>query len=77
MFDARIEAIEFLVEKESPATNTPLMELSLKKNLLISFINRNGQIIIPNGQDCIQIGDTVMIVTSHSGFDDLEDILEQ
>jgi len=76
MFDSRIEAIEFLVEKESPATGIPLMELTLKKNLLISFINRNGKIIIPNGQDCIQIGDTVMIVTSHTGFKDLEDILE-
>lgn len=77
MFDSRVEAIEFLVEKESPATDKPLMELSLKKNLLISFINRNGQIIIPSGQDCIKIGDTVMIVTTHSGFDDLEDILDK
>ncbi len=77
MFDSRVEAIEFLVEKDSPAINTPLMELSLKKNLLISFINRNGRIIIPSGQDFIQIGDTVMIVTTHTGFDDLEDILEK
>lgn len=77
MFDSRVEAIEFLVEKDSPATNTPLMELTLKKNLLISFINRNGSIIIPSGQDCIQIGDTVMIVTTNTGFDDLEDILEK
>ncbi len=77
MFDSRVEAIEFLVEKDSPAINTPLMELSLKKNLLISFINRNGRIIIPSGQDFIQIGDTVMIVTTNTGFDDLEDILEK
>lgn len=76
MFDARVEAIEFLVEKESKVTNIPLMELSLKTNLLISFINRNGRIIIPSGQDSIQIGDTVMIVTTHTGFDELDDILD-
>lgn len=76
MFDHRVEAIEFRVDKESKVTNIPLMNLSLKKNLLISFINRNGSIIIPSGQDCIQVGDTVMIVTIYSGFNDILDILE-
>ena len=77
LFDSRVEAIEFLVRNDSEITNIPLMNLSLKKNLLISFINRNGSIIIPSGQDCIKAGDTVMIVTTHTGFDDILDILEQ
>ena len=76
MFDYRAEAIEFRVGQESGVTNIPLAELSLKKNLLISFINRNGSIIIPSGQDCIKVGDTVMIVTTHTGFHDIQDILE-
>lgn len=75
MFDHRVEAIEFLVQAESSVTNIPLKDLSLKKNLLISFINRNGSIIIPSGQDSIQVGDTVMIVTTNTGFDDIQDIL--
>ena len=75
MFDYRAEAIEFRVYQESDVTNVPLADLSLKKNLLISFINRNGSIIIPSGQDCIKIGDTVMIVTTHTGFHDIQDIL--
>ncbi|MCM1297628.1 MAG: Trk system potassium transporter TrkA [Muribaculaceae bacterium] len=75
MFDSRVEAIEFRVENESKVTNTPLAELSLKKGLLISFINRNGSIIIPNGQDSIKVGDTVMIVTTHTGFNSIQDIL--
>ena len=75
MFDHRVEAIEFRVNQKSEVTNTPIMELSLKKNLLISFINRNGKIIIPSGTDCILVGDTVMIVTTHTGFDDISDIL--
>lgn len=76
MFDSRVEAIEFRVQNSSKVTNTPLMELSLKKNLLITFINRNGSIIIPSGQDSIKVGDTVMIVTTHTGFNDILDILE-
>ncbi len=76
MFDHRVEAIEFRVDEESKVTNIPLMNLSLKKDLLISFIYRNGSIIIPSGQDCIQVGDTVMIVTTHTGFNDILDILE-
>ncbi|MDE5779918.1 MAG: Trk system potassium transporter TrkA [Lachnospiraceae bacterium] len=76
MFDSRVEAIEFLVDKTSSITDTPIMDLSLKDNLLISFINRNGSIIIPSGNDCIKTGDTVMIVTTHSGFNDIQDILK-
>lgn len=75
MYDSRVEAIEFRVEGESRVTNTPLMNLDLKRNLLISCINRNGKIIIPSGSDEIRSGDTVMVVTSHTGFHDLSDIL--
>lgn len=75
LFDYRAEAIEFRVDKESAVTNVPLKDLALKKDLLISFINRNGSIIIPSGQDCIEVGDTVMIVTTHTGFDNIQDIL--
>ena len=76
MFDSRAEAIEFLVDEDSAVTNIPLMDLPLKKDLLVSFINRNGDILIPSGQDCIKKGDTVMIVTTHTGFHDIQDILK-
>ncbi len=76
MFSQRAEAIEFRVDEEyAGITGKPLMELKLKKNLLIAFINRKGRIIIPGGQDCIMAGDTVMIVTTNKGFVDISDIL--
>ena len=77
MFDSRVEAIEFLVESESAVTNIAFKDLSLKKHLLVSFIYRKGRIIIPTGQDCIHVGDTVMIVTTHTGFHNILDILEE
>lgn len=76
MFDYRAEAIEFRVDENSAVTNIPLAGLNLKDNLLIAFINRNGKIIIPSGDDCIAVGDTVMIVTTNTGFNDIQDILK-
>lgn len=76
MFDQRVEAIEFRVSEESRATNIPFKDLALKKNLLIAFICRNGSILIPSGDHMIKVGDTVMIVTTHTGFKDILDILE-
>lgn len=76
LFDSTIEAIEFRIDDPSSVTDIPLKDLDLKKNLLVAFINRNGSIIIPSGQDCIHVGDTVMIVTSHTGFNDIQDILK-
>ena len=76
LFDHRVEAIEFKVDQESEVTGTPLQALDLKRHLLVAFINRNGKIIIPSGQDTIERGDTVMVVTTHTGFNDITDIMK-
>lgn len=75
MFDNRAEAIEFKVEKDCPVIGKPLMELPLKNELLIACLSRKGKIIIPRGADTIQAGDRVIIVTAHTGFHDIVDIL--
>ena len=75
LFDGRVEAMEFSIDEASKVTDIPLMNLKLKEQVLVAFINRNGKIILPSGQDSIQVGDTVMIVTTHHGFDEIEDIL--
>ena len=75
MFGDRVEAIEFRVGEESLVTGTPLTELSLKEHMLITCINRNGHIIIPRGNDVIQPGDTVIVVTTQKGIDSIGDIL--
>ena len=75
LFDSRVEAIEFRVNERSEVTGRMLKDLSLKSGLLIAFINRNGEILIPAGSDTIEVGDTVMLVTTHTGFNDIRDIL--
>ncbi|MBR1797638.1 MAG: Trk system potassium transporter TrkA [Clostridiales bacterium] len=76
LFDSRAESITFKVTDDSKVTGKPLKDLRLKNNTLISFISHEGEGIIPTGSDMISKGDTVMVVTSHSGFDDIGDILE-
>jgi trk system potassium uptake protein TrkA len=75
MFDSRVEAIEFIVEENSKVSGVPIKDLKLKKDVLISFINHNGHIIIPTGNDKIEDGDTVMIVTKNTGFTGIDDIV--
>ena len=75
LFDSRVEALEFRIDKTSKSTDIPLMDLKMKDQTLIAFINRKGKILLPSGTDCIKVGDTVMVVTKHSGFDEIEDIL--
>lgn len=74
VFDGRAEAIELRVD-ESEVTDTPLMKMNLKKDMLIASVNRGGRIFIPSGNDCLMMGDTVIIVTKHTGFDEISDIL--
>lgn len=76
MFDSKAEAIEFKIDKQSEVIGVPLMDLKIKDNLLITLINRNGKIIVPNGRSTIEIGDTVVIVTKYTGFDKIQDILK-
>ncbi len=76
LVDDRVEALEFLVNKETEYTNIPLKDLKTKQNALIACIGRNRQIIIPNGNDSIQPGDTVVVVTKSKKVQDITDILE-
>ena len=75
LIEGKVEALEFRVNEQSRLVGIPLKELQLKDNLLIACINRKGVVITPGGQDSIQMGDTVVVVTTNQGFNDLKDIL--
>lgn len=71
----KVQALEFAVRTESKAVGVPLCDLDLKKNILLCCISRHGKIIIPSGQDTIQVGDSVVVVTTERGLNDLKDIV--
>ncbi len=77
MYGGRVEAVEFYIQEDSPVADIPLSKLKLKPSVLVAGIVRDGQLIIPIGSDVIKAGDSVIIVTTISGFRDVKDILKQ
>ena len=75
LLDGRVEALEFIIKAENTYTGVPLKDLNLKANNIIACIARDRKIIIPNGDDCIQAGDSVVVITMTKQIRDLEDIL--
>ena len=76
IIDEKAEAIEFVASNKFRKLGVPLMELHLKKNLLVAGIIRKGKLITPSGKDCILEGDNVIIVTMCEGLQYLNDILD-
>jgi trk system potassium uptake protein TrkA len=76
LVNSQVEALEFAAKTPERIYNKPLRELTIKKNCLIACIIRSGEVIIPNGNSEIRLGDNVVVVTTHKNFDDLTDIFE-
>lgn len=73
----QVEAIEFNIKEQIPhLTGIPLKDITLKKNILICAIIRKRQVIIPNGNDTMELDDSVIIVTKDQRFSELRDIIE-
>ena len=70
------EALEFRAHREFRGIDIPLKDLKLKKNLLVACILRDNKLIFPGGEDCICDHDNVIIITTQTGLDDLDDILQ-
>lgn len=72
----KVEAAEFIIKEDSPIVGRPLMEMQFKEGVLVAAILRERKVIIPHGQDSIQVGDAVVIVSNHLALHDITDILK-
>lgn len=70
------EALEFRVGDQH-LTGVPLQDMPIRADVLLCCINRKGKRIIPRGKDVLMVGDTVIVVSTLSGMDDLQDIFER
>ena len=73
----RVEALEFVATADPMVTGIPLKDLRTRKNLLIGGIIRGRAIIYPGGNDTIEPGDSVIVVTTIHQLKDLRDILDR
>lgn len=74
--DNRVEALEIVIREGSPVVGIKLQDLKLKSHVLIGCISRKGRVMIPNGQSTIEVGDTVILVTTRTGLHDIRDALK-
>ena len=77
LVSGRVEALEFNVAPGLPFIGVPLKDLTLRKGLLVAgIVRRNGQTVIPSGNDALQEGDDVVIVTTDTTLHSLRDIVK-
>ena len=76
LVNEQVEALEFKVKKTSPVVGIPLKDMKTRSGVLVATIIRGNRIIIPGGNDVIEEGDSVIVVTTHKLLMDLKDILK-
>ena len=74
--DGQVEALEFKIGADSALVGTPLKDLKLKPNILISAVIRGNRSIVPDGGTVIQPGDHAVIVAKAGRILDVDAILE-
>ncbi|WP_303836931.1 Trk system potassium transporter TrkA [Ruminococcus flavefaciens] len=72
----RLEAIEFVVRDKKDYVDVPLKKLKLRSGILIASIVRGNELIIPKGDDCLQVNDSVVVITTTKGMHDLSNIFD-
>ena len=70
------EAIEFTVGESFSAKERSLKDLSIKGNVLIGGIVRDGDFILPSGDSFIKTGDKIIIVTTEKQLTELSEIFK-
>ena len=72
--DGGAEAMEFTVGPSTRYLGVPLKDLQLRPGILLAVIVRGQDIIIPEGSSCLQVNDSVILISRNSGILDLNDI---
>ena len=75
LLGGKVEAMEFIIRKECSFTNVALKDLPTKPNHLIACIGRGRKVIIPGGDDHMEVGDSVIVVTKEHTINEFTDIL--
>ena len=70
----RIEAIEFVTPEDAEYLSKPIHTLKFKKDILVAAISRKKKTIFPNGDDTIEAGDSIIVVTKDKTIRSIEDI---
>lgn len=70
----QVEALEFKITADFKNIGIPLKELDINNDTLIASIIRDNHVIFPDGNDSIEIGDSVIIVSKSKQFRSINQI---
>ena len=77
IMDGKVEALEFSVREDIPnLTGLPLKRLHCRPGVLVACIVREDAVLFPTGEDVLQKGDTVIVVTNTKQMNSIKDILQ-
>jgi trk system potassium uptake protein TrkA len=60
--DNRIEMMQIPIKGDVAAVDIPLMDLEIPANVLVAAILRDGEILVPSGDDSVHEGDEVFLI---------------
>lgn len=77
--DGKIEAAEFEIGEDFALLEVPFKEknFQLKSGILIAVIMRGEEVIVPDGNSCIKLGDRVIVVSAEHRIARLSDIFSK
>jgi trk system potassium uptake protein TrkA len=74
LMDGQAEALEFTAEVGDPYIHVPLKDLHVISDALIAVIVRDGQVMVPFGNDTIEVGDCVVVISRRKGLSTLGEV---
>ena len=77
LMEGQAEALEFVAGTEASFLHVPLRDLSVLPECLIAVIVRDGQVKVPFGNDTIEPGDHVVVISRKSGLSALDEVFRK
>ncbi len=77
LVDGKAEALEFIARAGDPYIGIPLKNLAIRPGTLVAVILHRGKVIVPFGNDKIEAGDNVVIISRESGISDLNEVIRR
>ena len=74
LMEGKAEALEFIAGHNAPFLHIPLKQLTVRPDCLIAVIVREGQVKVPFGNDTIEPGDHVVVISRKSGLSALDEV---
>ncbi len=76
LMDGKAEALEFIAQAGDPYIHVPLKDLHIIPDALIAVIVRDGQVRVPFGNDTIEVGDYVVVISRRTGLSALGEVFK-